>query len=98
VELSYLSAIGLAPNDEVIAIFCIAISLLALFGARNLRNEPYLLYLAASLGFFFISTAASVLKSLHPVTFELIEHIALLFSAVSIILAAHRYRKVEVEI
>ncbi|MBE0446976.1 MAG: hypothetical protein IBX64_02530 [Actinobacteria bacterium] len=97
-ELNQLNSFDLAPNDEVIATFCIAISLLAAIGVRYLKENPYFRYFAASFSFFFISTAASALKSLDPVPLEFIEHITLLLSALPITMAAYRYRKVAEEL
>lgn len=93
-RLNDLAAISMTPNDVAIAIFCIAVSALAFIGAWRLRENPYLKYLAASFSFFFISTAANVLRLLNPDLMKLIESVALLISASSITLVAYRYRKV----
>lgn len=92
--LNNLGTISMTTNDIVIAVFCIAASALALIGVWRLRENPYLKYLAASFSFFFISTAASVLRLLNPDLMILIESVALLISALSITLVAYRYRKV----
>ncbi len=86
---------SLTPNDSVIAIFCIAIALLAVMSIRQLRDNHYFKYFAASFGFFFISTAASTLKSLNPVFLGLAEDVTLSFAALSVVLAALRFRRTE---
>jgi hypothetical protein len=97
-EHGQLNSIGLASNDGVIAAFCIAISLLVAIGAQHLKGSPYFRCFAASLSFFLILTAASVLKSLAPKYLGLVEHIAILLSTLSITTVAYKYRKVAKEL
>lgn len=93
---SQLSLHSLAPNDSVIAIFCVSIALLvAAIGVRDLKDNYYFKYFAASFSLFFVSTAASILKSLDPRPIGLLEDIALLLSVFSIVLAAWRFRRAE---
>lgn len=93
-RLNNLGSINVSPNDIVIAVFCIAVSALALIGVWRLRENPYLKYLATSFSFFFISSGASLLRRFNPELIILIESVALLISALSITLIAYRYRKV----
>ncbi|OIO85413.1 MAG: hypothetical protein COW32_06490 [Candidatus Aquicultor secundus] len=86
---------SLTPNDSVIAIFCVAIALLAVMGVRHFKDNHYFKYFAVSFSFFFISTAASILKSLDPGPLGLVENITLIFSALPVVLAALRFRRAE---
>ncbi len=86
---------SLTPNDSVIAIFCVAMALLAVMGIRHLKDNHYFKYFAASFSFFFISTAASIVKSLNPGFLGLVEDLTLMFAALSVVLAALRFRRAE---
>jgi hypothetical protein len=88
-----LNTIVLAPNDDIIAVFCIAIAILAILSTLFLKENPYYKFFALSLSMFFFSTAASVLKSLQPISMQAVEHITLLAAAASLALAAYNYRQ-----
>jgi len=83
-------------NDIVIAIFCVAIAVLVLIGANQLKSNPLFKYFALSMAFFFVSNAASVLKSFAPSVLEIVEHFTLFLSAAAIAMASLRLRKEKV--
>ena len=88
-----LNTIVLAPNDDIIAVFCIAIAILAILSTLFLKENPYFKFFALSFSMFFVSTAASILKSLQPAAMQAVEHTTLLAAAASLALAAYNYRQ-----
>lgn len=90
-KTAQLETVILAPNDDIIALFCIAIAVMALLSTLFLKENPYFKFFALSFSMFFVSTAASTLKSLQPVMLQGIEHFTLLIAAASLFAAAYRY-------
>lgn len=91
--VNHINYIEHISNDIVIAIFCVSIAVLVIIGANHLKNNPLFKYFALSMAFFFISNAASVLKSFAPSALEMVEHFTLFLSAIAIAIVPLMLRK-----
>jgi len=85
--IDHINYIEHISNDIVIAIFCVSIAILVLVGANQLKSNQLFKYFALSMSFFFISNAASILKSFAPSALEMVEHFTLFLSAIAIAIA-----------
>ncbi|MCL6471396.1 MAG: hypothetical protein K6T91_01080 [Firmicutes bacterium] len=97
-ELNRLSIVhlnfkGITTSDEVLVIFCLALAFLVAISASRMVLNRCPKYFAASFCFFFISTAADILKPVNPSILKIIESTSLVFSALPLLFVAHWLRK-----